>query len=90
MLLFVVALAVAALAVFLPVGEWMMALLARVERLGAWAGVLLAALWIPVAILLVPGSLITLGTGFGCPLRSSAMPGLSTSTPSSAVAKRFE
>jgi hypothetical protein len=32
----------------------------------------------------------TRGTGFGCPLRSSATPGLSTSTPSSAVAKRFE
>jgi uncharacterized membrane protein YdjX (TVP38/TMEM64 family) len=63
-LLVVAALAVAALAVFLPVGDWIMALLARVERLGPWAGVVLAALWIPVALLLVPGSLITLGTGF--------------------------
>jgi uncharacterized membrane protein YdjX (TVP38/TMEM64 family) len=63
-LLVVAALAVAALAVFLPVGEWTMALLARVERLGAWAGLVLAALWIPAALLLVPGSLITLGTGF--------------------------
>ncbi|HKY59622.1 MAG TPA: TVP38/TMEM64 family protein, partial [Gemmatimonadota bacterium] len=44
--------------------EWVVALLTRVERLGAWAGVLLAALWIPVALLLVPGSLVTLGTGF--------------------------
>src|SRR3954469_2304475 len=32
----------------------------------------------------------TRGTGFGWPLRSSAVPGLSTSTPSSAVAKRYE
>ncbi|MGH7588622.1 MAG: TVP38/TMEM64 family protein [Gemmatimonadota bacterium] len=63
-LLVVAALAVAALAVFLPVGEWTVALLARVERLGAWAGLVLAALWIPAALLLVPGSLITLGTGF--------------------------
>jgi uncharacterized membrane protein YdjX (TVP38/TMEM64 family) len=63
-LLVVGALAVAALVVFLPVGEWTVALLARIERLGAWAGVVLAALWIPAALLLVPGSLITLGTGF--------------------------
>lgn len=41
-----------------------MALLERVERLGAWAGVVLAAIWIPAALLGVPGSLITLGTGF--------------------------
>ena len=32
----------------------------------------------------------TRGTGLGCPLRSSAVPGFSMSTPSSAVAKRFE
>ncbi len=32
----------------------------------------------------------TRGTGFGWPLRSSAVPGLSISTPSSAVAKRLE
>ena len=32
----------------------------------------------------------TRGTGFGWPLRSSAVPGLSRSTPSSAVAKRLE
>ncbi|HWC07402.1 MAG TPA: TVP38/TMEM64 family protein [Gemmatimonadota bacterium] len=63
-LLVVVALAVAALAVFLPVREWLVDLLGRVERLGAWAAVVLGLLWIPVAILLVPGSLITLGTGF--------------------------
>ncbi|HET6341433.1 MAG TPA: TVP38/TMEM64 family protein [Gemmatimonadota bacterium] len=58
------ALAVTALAIFLPVGEWTVVLLARVERLGAWAGVILAAFWIPAAVLLVPGSVITLGTGF--------------------------
>jgi hypothetical protein len=32
----------------------------------------------------------TRGTGFSWPVRSSATPGLSRSTPSSAVAKRFE
>ena len=30
------------------------------------------------------------GTGFGCPLRPSSVPGLSMSTPSSAVANRLE
>lgn len=58
------AVAAAALLAFLPLGEWIVALLERVDRLGAWAGVVLAALWIPAALLLVPGSLITLGTGF--------------------------
>lgn len=47
-----------------PLGEWTVSLLTRVERLGPWAGVVLAALWIPAAVFLVPGSLITLGTGF--------------------------
>ena len=54
----------ALLLLFLPLGEWTMGLLARVERLGPWAAAILGAVWIPAAILLVPGSLITLGTGF--------------------------
>ncbi len=58
------AVAVAALVVLLPLGEWTVALVARVEGFGPWAGVILGALWVPAAILLVPGSLITLGTGF--------------------------
>jgi hypothetical protein len=40
-----------------------------------------------VAALISP---TTRGTGTGSPLRSSAVPLLSMSTPSSAVAKRFE
>ena len=31
---------------------------------GRWTGVVLAAIWIPAAILFVPGSILTLGTGF--------------------------
>jgi uncharacterized membrane protein YdjX (TVP38/TMEM64 family) len=31
---------------------------------GRWTGVILAALWVPAAVLLVPGSVLTLGTGF--------------------------
>ncbi|MGH9266265.1 MAG: TVP38/TMEM64 family protein, partial [Acidimicrobiales bacterium] len=56
--------AVGTLLLLLPLGEWTVALLARIERFGPWAGVVLAALWIPAAVFLVPGSLITLGTGF--------------------------
>ena len=59
-----IALAAVIALVLLPVGEWTLALVAQVERFGPWAGVTLGALWIPAAILLVPGSLITLGTGF--------------------------
>jgi uncharacterized membrane protein YdjX (TVP38/TMEM64 family) len=31
---------------------------------GRWTGVVLAVIWIPAAILFVPGSILTLGTGF--------------------------
>lgn len=58
------AVVVAMLLALPPLGDGAVALLERVERLGAWAGVVLAALWIPAALLLVPGSLITLATGF--------------------------
>lgn len=51
-------------AVFLlPMRAWT-ALLAWVAERGPWSSVLLAALWIPAAVLLVPGSVLTLGTGF--------------------------
>ena len=52
------------LVVLLPLREWMVALVTRVEGFGPWAAVILGAVWVPAAILLVPGSLITLGTGF--------------------------
>ncbi|CAN5361383.1 hypothetical protein BH18GEM1_BH18GEM1_03470 [soil metagenome] len=48
----------------LPVSEWMTALLKWTAGRGPWTAVLLGALWIPAALLLVPGSLLTLGTGF--------------------------
>ncbi len=31
---------------------------------GVWTGVILGALWLPVAVLLLPGSILSLGTGF--------------------------
>lgn len=57
-----IALVLAALA--LPVRESWVALLAWIAERGAWAGAILALAWIPAAILLVPGTVLTLGTGF--------------------------
>ena len=51
-------------AVVLPVREQIAALLAWVGRRGALSGVLLCLAWIPAAVLFVPGSVLTLGTGF--------------------------
>lgn len=51
-------------AVFLPVRAWMAALLEWVEGRGAWTSVLVGLAWVPAAVLLVPGSVLTLGTGF--------------------------
>jgi uncharacterized membrane protein YdjX (TVP38/TMEM64 family) len=51
-------------AVVLPVREQIAALLAWVGRRGALSGVLLCLAWIPAAVLVVPGSVLTLGTGF--------------------------
>lgn len=56
--------AVAAAVFLLPVGTWTVAVLRWVEGLGAWSKIVLAVLWIPTAIVLAPGSVLTLGTGF--------------------------
>lgn len=49
---------------WLPVEEALLAVLAWADGRGAWTAVLLGALWVPVAVALIPGSLLTLGTGF--------------------------
>jgi len=36
----------------------------RVDELGAWGPVLLAGIYIPASVLMVPGSLLTLGAGY--------------------------
>lgn len=56
--------AVVALALLAPVGEWVAGLVGWVEGRGVWTGVLLAAVWVPAAVLAVPGSVLTLATGF--------------------------
>jgi uncharacterized membrane protein YdjX (TVP38/TMEM64 family) len=51
-------------AILLPVRELLTSFLERVRGLGAWGPVLLAAAYVPAALLFVPGSLLTLGAGF--------------------------
>lgn len=50
--------------VLLPAREWTTALLAWVGARGPWSAVLLGVLWVPAAVVFMPGSLLTLGTGF--------------------------
>jgi uncharacterized membrane protein YdjX (TVP38/TMEM64 family) len=57
--------AVAAGFYFLPqTRERVEAFLDRVDELGAWGPVLLGAIYIPACVLMVPGSLLTLGAGY--------------------------
>ncbi|HET6363153.1 MAG TPA: TVP38/TMEM64 family protein, partial [Gemmatimonadota bacterium] len=51
-------------ALLFPVREQIAGLLAWVGQRGELSGVLLCLAWIPAAVLLVPGSVLTLGTGF--------------------------
>jgi uncharacterized membrane protein YdjX (TVP38/TMEM64 family) len=51
-------------AVLFPIRDWMAALLEWVQNRGAWTAALLGLAWVPAAVLLVPGSILTLGTGF--------------------------
>ncbi|HET6618156.1 MAG TPA: TVP38/TMEM64 family protein [Gemmatimonadota bacterium] len=48
----------------LPVREWIASLLAWAGERGPWAAAFLCLLWLPAAVLFVPGSVLTLGTGF--------------------------
>jgi uncharacterized membrane protein YdjX (TVP38/TMEM64 family) len=49
--------------VFLPVNQWITDFLAWVQDLGPWGPILLAVAYVPAAVLLVPGSLMTIGAG---------------------------
>jgi uncharacterized membrane protein YdjX (TVP38/TMEM64 family) len=51
-------------ALLFPLREWAAALLEWVGERGTWAAALLVLVWVPAAIVLVPGSILTLGTGF--------------------------
>lgn len=56
--------AVVAAILFLPVREGVAAVVRWAGGRGAWTGVLLSAVWAPAAVLAVPGSVLTLATGF--------------------------
>src|SRR5262249_31736976 len=53
---------VAALLLF-PANQWITGFLAWVQDLGPWGPILLALAYVPATVLLVPGSMITLGAG---------------------------
>ncbi|GJM22368.1 MAG: hypothetical protein DHS20C15_22830 [Planctomycetota bacterium] len=48
---------------FLPVGEWMQSAFDGIEGLGAWGPAALVGLYIVACVLMLPGSVITLGAG---------------------------
>jgi uncharacterized membrane protein YdjX (TVP38/TMEM64 family) len=56
--------AIAISLVFLPVKRYLDTFLAHVQQLGAWGPILWGAAYIPASILLIPGSLLTVGAGF--------------------------
>ena len=58
-----VAAVVAGLAV-LPVKDYLAGFLERIESVGLWGPVLLAAVYVVACVLFVPGSILTLGAGF--------------------------
>jgi uncharacterized membrane protein YdjX (TVP38/TMEM64 family) len=54
----------AAVLLFLPVREYLDNFLSLVKEIGPWGPPLLAAAYVPSAVFLVPGTLLTLGAGF--------------------------
>src|SRR4029079_5606758 len=54
----------AAAVVLLPVKQWLPQFFEWVRGLGAWGPVLLALAYVPECLLMLPGSLLTLGSGF--------------------------
>ncbi|MHC4249564.1 MAG: TVP38/TMEM64 family protein, partial [Planctomycetota bacterium] len=48
----------------LPLGDLVRELLASVEQLGPWGPVIVGLVYVPAAVLMVPGSILTLGAGF--------------------------
>ncbi len=50
--------------VALPARPYLVSFLDWAAQRGAWTGLVLAVAWIPAAVLLLPGSVLSLGTGF--------------------------
>lgn len=65
--IFKIALVIAALvsvSIFWPVHEWMQALIIWIKASGAWGVAAFAAIYIVATVMLIPGSILTLGAGF--------------------------
>lgn len=63
-ILLLLAAAIAATLVLLPVKQYLEELLQAVRALGAWGPAILALAYIAATVLLIPGSIMTLGAGF--------------------------
>jgi len=53
-----------AVSIFWPVHEWMQSLITWVKASGAWGMVAFSVIYIVAAVMLIPGSILTLGAGF--------------------------
>lgn len=62
--LVVLAVAMGVSLVFLPVRAWLETLLVQLQELGVWGALIWAGVYVLAAVLLIPGSLLTLGAGF--------------------------
>ena len=56
--------AVVAALVLLPVNQWLLALIERIQGMGPLGAVLFVVAYVAATVLLLPGSLLTLGAGF--------------------------
>ena len=56
--------ALIALSIFLPVHTWMLDFISWVRAAGVWGALLFAGIYIAATVMLIPGSILTLGAGF--------------------------
>lgn len=63
-LLVLIVCAAAACFVFLPIKDYLQQFREKIDELGYWGPVVLGLSWIPACLLLIPGTFITLTTGF--------------------------
>ena len=56
--------ALIALSIFLPVHVWLLDFISWVRDAGVWGALLFVAIYIAATVMLIPGSILTLGAGF--------------------------
>ena len=64
LMILLLAVAITAVLIFVPVKDYLLSLLAEVKQIGPWGAVWISIIYIPACLLFIPGSLITLGAGF--------------------------